>query len=116
MRKRKWKEKTKRPLTGIEVPRGLSKLDNGFIIHHNEGRGWRAGLNPVLPEAEDLFAHMVSATELIDKSFSLGIQKDPTAPTKSLRAQELDWIVGILGVDQSCWVDLDLARGKKGGS
>eukprot|EP00438_Fugacium_kawagutii_P030997 Skav203573 [mRNA] locus=scaffold3576:299476:300856:- [translate_table: standard] len=53
-----------------------------------------------------LTSHIVSAAELIAEALTIGIDHQATHSTESLSSQELDLGLGIIGLDQTCRMDL----------
>jgi hypothetical protein len=57
---------------------------------------------------EDHARHVVTMTELIAEALTFRVEEDTTLTTESLGSQKLPLGTGILGVDETSWMNLDL--------
>jgi len=91
---------TARVVTGVEVK------DLGGLAVEDETDGPLALLL--------LFPHLagdvVTVTELVRETLALGVEEETTFTTEGLGGQELELGVGVLGVDETGRVDLDLVH------
>ena len=61
----------------------------------------------VLPH---LAGNEVTVLKLVDEPLALVIKKETTGTTESLSGQELHLGVGVVGVNETSWVNLDLLK------
>lgn len=93
-------EATARVVAGVEVQ------DVGGLGVEDEADG-ELVLVLLLPHhARDV----ITVAELIAESVTIGVEKETTLTSQSLSSQELPLVAGVLGVDQTGRVDLDLVH------
>ncbi|KAI6760657.1 hypothetical protein HG530_009517 [Fusarium avenaceum] len=93
-------ETTTRVVTGVEVK------DLGGLGVKNESDGELVLLLLIPHHTRDV----ITVTKLITESVTIGVEEKTTLTTESLSSQELPLGARVLGVDETCRVDLDLVH------
>jgi hypothetical protein len=93
-------ETTARVMTGVEVK------DLGGLGVKDESDGELVLLLLIPHHARDV----ITVTKLITESVTVSVEEKTTLTTESLSSQELPLGAGVLGVDETCRVDLNLVH------
>lgn len=52
--------------------------------------------------------NVITVLQLVDKSITSVVDQQTADTSQCFSSEEFDFCIGVFGVDQACWVDLDL--------